>query len=132
MALAPFVALVNSSTPSVAVTVPVPSKSVVVVVPVVTVPKPVRLAPASIVRPAVSVSEPPSILMVPLVTLWSAPIVSAPLLPISSVWLAEAMLIALSDVAVLSNFRLDVTVEFIAATSPAPTSRSGRGCRPTR
>ena len=87
---AQFVALVNSSTPPVAVTAPVPSKSVVVVVPVVTVPKPVRLARwRRVVMPPVSVSEPPSSLIVPAVMLSAAPIVSAPLLPISSVWLAS-------------------------------------------
>ena len=50
----------------------------------------------------------------------AAPIVSAPLLPISRVWFALLMAIAAFEVAVLSNFRSETLVESIAATRPAP------------
>ena len=121
MTLSLFVAFVKSSTPPVAVTAPVPSKSVVVVVPVVTVPKPVSFAAAlPSVMPPVSVSEPPSSLIVPSVMFSAAPTVSAPLLPISRVWLLVVMPIAAFEVAALSNFRSETLVELIAATRPAP------------
>ena len=71
--------------------------------------------------PPVSVSEPPSSLIVPSVMLSAAPIVSVPLLPISSVWLA--LVIADRTVRRRGVVELqigDVLVESIAATSPAP------------
>ena len=83
--------------------VPLPE---IALVPVLTLPAPVRVAPVPMVRPKVSVSVAPvpASSIVPLVMLSTSLIVRSPLLAISSVWLALLIVIALAAVAVLLEF----------------------------
>src|SRR5206468_1682505 len=90
--------------------VSVPALAVIVTAPesaAVTVPRPLRVAPLPTALPEPSVSLPPETRMVPLVMPAAGLLVSSPPLPISSVWFAVVMLIALAEVAVPVNLRSD-------------------------
>ena len=70
----------RSSVPPLAVIVPLPA-----FIGAATVPKPLSVAPVSIVRPELSVSVPPASRIVPLVMLSATLMVRAPPVPISKV-----------------------------------------------
>ena len=113
---------VISSVPPLALIVPPPFA-----IFAATVPAPVNFAPAPTVKPDASVSVPPAMEIVPLVMLSATPMVSAPLPPTSSVWLALLIAIADDAVAVLENSRVEaVAVAMVNAlllvTAPVKSS----------
>ncbi len=83
-----------------------------------TKPMPISVAPLPIDRPALSVIEPPSSLIVPLVMPSAALIVRSPVAPISSVWFASLIEIAAVAVAMPLIRRSEATVGSIARTDP--------------
>ncbi len=108
----------SASVPLLAMMVPVP-----VAIFAAIVPAPVSVPPLPMVMPeaSVSVAEPPSSLMVPLVMLSAALMVSAPALPTSSVWLLLEMAIAAAAVAVLPMSRSEPATLAMVSVGPLAT-----------
>src|SRR5262249_19617333 len=87
-----------------------------------TVPKPVKVALLPIARPAASLSVPPLMTILPLVTLSALAMVRLPPLPTSRVWLLLLMSIAPTE-AILLNLRVAGDVVLMVKAwplAPAP------------
>ena len=109
---------VRFKVPPLAVIVPLPAAMFAA-----TVPAPERVAPEPMVRPelSVSVEDGPTSIILPLVMLSAALMVKLPPLPISSVWLALLIAIALAVAAVLENSKVEAEEVAIVKVLPLAT-----------